>query len=69
MLNDVKLQTKGFAVFVYLAVGWVFNVVLGRLLKVLLAAVSSLRFQRLAGMESYRNWLDSMLCALDCCGP
>lgn len=62
MLNVAKLQTKGFAVFTYLAVGCIFNVVLERVLEVLVAADCPLRFQRLSSTESYRSWLYRMAC-------
>lgn len=65
----MKLQTKGFADFIYLAVGCIFNVVLERMLEVLVAADSPLRFQRLSSTESYRNWLYRMVCAFDFSEP
>lgn len=65
LLNVVKLQTKGLAVSIYLAVVCTLNVVLERMLEVLLAADSPLRLPRLSSTECYRNWLYRMVCAFD----
>lgn len=69
LLNVEKLHAKGFAVFIYLAAGCGFNVVLERMFEVLLAAASPPRFQRLLSMEGYRNWLYRMVCAFDFLSP
>lgn len=69
LLNVVNFQTKGIAVFLYLAVVWMLNVVLERMLEVLFAADTPLRFQRLSSTESYRNWLDRVVCAFDFSEP
>lgn len=68
LLNVVKLQTKGFAFFIYLAICCTFNVVLERLLEVLVAD-SYLRFQNPSSTESYRSWLYRMVCAFDFSEP
>lgn len=68
LLNLVKLQTKGFAFFIYLAICCIFNVVLEMLLEVLVAD-SYLRFQSLSSTESYRNWLCRLVCVFDFSEP
>lgn len=55
----MTLQTKG---VIYLAVGWIFNVVLERMLEVLVAADSSLRFQRLSSTELQKLAVQDGVC-------